>query len=119
MPGPVDWFPKEGLDAGSIRVVPQSVLGLSLLKRGYVATYSFGRAFLVRQANATQVMGKLRERFGETTPATVGDEAFSANDKYLGRLMVVRKGEWVAGFANLKEGADGVSCLKTLVARIP
>jgi hypothetical protein len=62
-PAPVTWFPKEGLDAASIRLIPQSLLGLSLLKKGYLAKYDCGRAFVVRQdslAAATQVMQKLR-----------------------------------------------------------
>jgi hypothetical protein len=111
-PAPVTWFPKEGLDADSIRLIPQSLLGLSLLKKGYLAKYDCGRAFVVRQdsvAAATQVMQKLRDRFGETTkPAgaiSASDDAFEANDRYLGHLIIFRKGAFIAGLVNLTEGA--------------
>ena len=120
MPAPVQWFPKEGLDAGSVRVVAQSVLGLSILKKGYVATYGYGRAFLVHQVNAVQVMSKLRERFGDIAAVPgLGKEAFTANDKYLGRLLVSRKGEWITGMVNLKDGSDGITYVRGMVTAIP
>ncbi len=121
-PAPVVWFPKEGLDAASIRLIPQSLLGLSLLKKGYIAKYDYGRGFVVRQASveaAVQVMQKLRKRFGETQPVTTADEAFEANDRYLGRLVMFRKGPYVAGFVNLAEGAPGTKAAGTLCAAIP
>jgi hypothetical protein len=122
LPAVVGWFPKEGVDPASIRLVPQSVLGLSILKRGYVAKYDYGRAFVVRLASpeaAAQVMTKLRARFGETQPATLGDEAFQAADKYLGRLLFFRKGAHVAGFANLNDGFDASKAAQALVSRMP
>ena len=109
-PAALGWFPKKGLDAASIRLIPQSLLGISLLKKGYVAKYDYGRAFVVRQASAeaaVEVMKKLRDRFGDTTPLKAGDEGFQANDRYLGRLVMLRKGSYVAGFVNLSEGAAG------------
>jgi hypothetical protein len=93
-PGPVNWFPKEGLDAASIRLIPQSLLGISMLKKGYIAKYESGRGFVVRQATAeaaAQVMQKLRDRFGETEAGKIADESFQANDKYLGKLVMFRK----------------------------
>ncbi|MGB9605781.1 MAG: DUF6599 family protein, partial [Bryobacteraceae bacterium] len=91
------WFPAEGLAADSIRLVPESVLGLRLLKYGYVAEYGFGKAFLVAESSAEAaagVMQKLRERLGETTAIQVADEAFQATDRYLGRLCFFRKGRY-------------------------
>jgi hypothetical protein len=121
-PGPVTWFPKEGLDTASIRLIPQSLLGLSLLKRGYIAKYEYGRAFVVRQASpeaAVQVMQKLRERFGETEAVKIADEAFQANDRYLGRLVMFRKGPYLAGFVNLSESTSATSPANALCAAIP
>jgi hypothetical protein len=122
LPAPVGWFPKEDVDPASIRLVPQSVLGLSILKRGYVAKYPYGRAFVVRLTSpeaAAQAMTKLKARFGETQPAAVGEEAFQATDKYLGRLLFFRKGAHVAGFANLNEGFDASKAAQALVSRMP
>ena len=66
VPDAVAWFPAEGLEPGSIRLVPESVLGLRLLKSGFLAQYAAGRAFVVPEATpeaATATMAKLRERF--------------------------------------------------------
>jgi hypothetical protein len=121
-PGPVTWFPRQALDPASIRLIPQSVLGLSALKKGYVAKYDYGRAFVVRQPTADaaiQVVQKLRERFGETQSVKIADEAFQGNDRYLGRLIVFRKGAYVGGFVNLGETAPGDECAKAFAAAIP
>ncbi len=119
LPEALDWFPKENL--ASARLVPESVLGLRLLKRGYVGQYDFGKGFIVKESSpeaAAQLMQKLRERFGQTNPATIADEAFKATDKYLNGLCVFRKGNYVAGFADLKDGRDGAAEAARLAARI-
>ncbi|HEY3838909.1 MAG TPA: DUF6599 family protein [Bryobacteraceae bacterium] len=121
-PGPVTWFPQQGLDAASVRLIPQSLLGLSLLKKGYLAKYDFGRAFVVRQASpeaAAQVMQKLRDRFGAAEPVKTADEAFQADDRYLGHLVMFRKGPYVAGFVNLSEGTPAVQAAGAFCAAIP
>ena len=103
-PAAVAWFPQEGLDPASIRLIPQSLLGISLLKMGYLAKYPYGRAFVVRQPSvevASQLMQKLRQRFGETPAVALADDAFEANDRYLGRLLIFRKGASLAGYVNL------------------
>ena len=119
-PEALAWFPAESLT--SVRLIPESVLGLRLLKRGYVAQYEFGKAFLVAEdsaESASAVMSKLRERLGETTPAKVADEAFQAKDTYLGGLCFFRKGRHLGGFANLSEGQDATRLATALAARIP
>ena len=66
-PEALEWFPKENL--ASVRLIPESVLGLRLLKRGYVAKYAQGQAFVVLEAtpeSAAEVLKKLRERFDST-----------------------------------------------------
>ncbi len=101
--------------------MPESVLGLRLLKSGYIAQYQAGKAFLVRESSpdvAAQVFAKLKERFGQTTPAKIGDEAFTANDKYLNGMCVFRKGTFVGGFANLPEGRSGVAETEKLAANV-
>jgi hypothetical protein len=119
LPETLGWFPKENLVAA--RLVPESVLGQRLLKRGYVAQYDFGKGFIVREASpeaAALLMRKLRERFGQTAPASIADEAFKATDKYLNGMCVFRKGNFVAGFADLKDGRDGVAEAAGLAANI-
>lgn len=120
VPEALEWFPKENLD--SIRLVPESVLGLRLLKRGYVAKYKQGQAFAVQEAtpeSAVEVMKKLREHFDGATPAQIGDEAFQAKAPYLDGICIFRKGRFVAGYANLPEAQQAASLAAKLAARMP
>ena len=119
-PEALAWFPIEKLV--SVRLVPESVLGISALRRGYAAQYEYGKAFVVQEdsaESAAAVMEKLRKRFEPTTAAQVADEAFEAADKYLGKICFFRKGRFIGGFANLTDGEDGPALAKVLAARIP
>ena len=119
-PPALSWLPGEHQQ--SARLVPESVLGIRLLKRGYVAQYDFGgKAFVVLEdtpESAGAVMQKLRERFGQTTPAKLGDEAFGATDQYLGKLCVFRKGRYIAGYAVTGDGANAEELAKALAAKV-
>jgi hypothetical protein len=122
LPEAISWFPTDKLVADSIRLIPESVLGLRLLRRGYVAQYDFGKAFVVAEdspESAAQVMTKLRARIGETQPAKIADDAFRATDRYLGGLCFFRKGRYLAGYANLQPGQDPTALAAALAARIP
>ena len=119
VPGALSWFPTEGQQ--SLRLVPESVLGIRLLKRGYVAQYAAGKAFVVTEdspASASAVMQKLRERFGETVKVDAGEDAFQATDKYLGTLCVIRKGRYLAGYGNVAEGQDAAKLAAALASAI-
>jgi hypothetical protein len=122
VPETIGWFPADKLATESVRLVPESVLGLRLLKRGYIAQYDYGKAFIVAETSpqtAAEVMTKLRARIGDTKPAQLADEAFEANDRYLGRLCFFRKGRYLAGFAGLAEGQNAPALGAALAARIP
>jgi len=123
VPEAVGWFPADGLRPDSIRLVPESVLGLRVLKSGFMARYGVGRAFVVPQpsaAAATETMEKMRARFAGSSPvAGVGDDAFGAQDQYLGRLLVFRKGGRVAGVSNVAADADAVPLAKALAEKLP
>jgi hypothetical protein len=109
LPEAIAWFPAENLVPNSIRLVPESVLGLRMLKSGYIGQYDFGKAFLVQESSADAaagIMTKLKERIGQITPVKIADEAFTAVDKYLNGMCVFRKGRFLAGFANLQPGRD-------------
>jgi hypothetical protein len=120
LPRALSWFPEEKLVAGSVRMAPESVLGMAALKRGYIAEYTYGKAFLVLETSpesAAEVMNKLRARIGGTTPVKIADEGFQASDKYLGRLCIFRKGSTIGGFSGLAEGADAVAIGEKLAQR--
>ncbi len=119
-PTAVSWLPTERQQ--SVRMVPESVLGIRLLRRGYVGQYDIGKAFVVLDdsvADATETMKKLRAKFTANTVAKIADEAFQAKDQYLGSLCIFRKGRFVGGYSNLGEGQDGVALSTALSQRIP
>jgi hypothetical protein len=122
-PEAVSWFPTEGLEQGSIRMVPESVLGLRILKAGFIGQYPEGRAFVVTETTsevAAATLQKLRARFAGATPVTgLADEAFRATDAYLGGLLAFRKGVRVAGVANVAAGADASALARKLAASLP
>jgi hypothetical protein len=123
VPEAVSFFPPEGLDEESVRLVPESVLGLRALRTGFVGTYPAGRAFIAvetDEAAAKAAFAKVRERFPQAAAADgVGDESFTAQDPYLGGLVVFRKGARVAGVANVAAGQDGLPLAKALATRLP
>jgi hypothetical protein len=120
-PVALSWFPAAKLD--SVRLIPESVLGLRLLKRGFVAQYEHGQAFVVMEdspESAAAVLNQLRQRFGEAgAPARVADEAFQADDQYLGGLCMFRKGRYIGGFANMPDAKDATTQAISLAERIP
>ena len=119
-PAALSWFPTAKMT--SVRLIPESVLGLRLLERGFVAHYEQGQAFVVIEQSpetASAVMGKLRQRFGEAAPAQVADEAFQADDQYLGGLCMFRKGRYIGGFANMPDAKGATTQAASLAEHIP
>jgi hypothetical protein len=119
-PEVLDWFVKE--DLAQVRLVPESVLGLRDLKRGYVAKYKQGQGLIVQEDSpeaATAVLKSLRERFAGATPVTVGDEGFQATAKYLDGICFFRKGKIVGGYTNVVKPEDAAGQAAKLAARIP
>jgi hypothetical protein len=119
-PEALQWFPKENLD--SVRLIPESVLGLRLLKRGYVAKYQQGQAFIVLEAtpqSAAEVMKQLRAHFDGAAAAQIADEAFLAKAPYLDGICIFRKGRFIAGYANLPDAQQAAALAANLAAHIP
>jgi hypothetical protein len=122
-PDAVTWFPTDGLVTGSIRMVPESVLGLRVLKTGFIAQYPEGRAFVVAEAGpeaAAETLQRLQARFpGAAALPGLGDAAFTATDAYLGGLLAFRKDAKVAGVANIAAGADASGLARRLAVALP
>jgi hypothetical protein len=119
-PEALHWFPAE--NQVSVRLVPESVLGLKILKRGYVAKYKEGQAFIVLEdspESAAEVMKKLRIRFTDSAPAQIADGAFQAKAPYLDGICVFRKGRYIAGYANLPDASVAASQAAQLAPRVP
>ena len=118
-PAELAWFVTE--DQISAGLVPESVLGLKILKRGYVAKYKQGQAFIVIEQSpetAVEVMKKLRGRFEGTAPIQLADEAFQVKAPYLDGLCVFRKGSIIAGYANLPDAQTAAAQAAKLLERI-
>ena len=111
-PAALRWFPEAGQQ--SLRLVPESVLGIRLLRRGYVAELQNGKAFVVTEVSegaARALVAKLRIRFGVPD----GDTGFQAQDKYLGKVTIFRKGVYVGGAT----GDNAAELAKTVESRLP
>jgi hypothetical protein len=119
-PEALQWFPPE--NQTSVRLVPESVLGLRILKRGYVAQYDHGQAFVVQEQSpqtAAEVMKKLRERFAGVATAPIGDEEFQGKVPYLDGICIFRKGPTIAGYTNMRDPAEAATQATKLAARLP
>ncbi len=119
-PAALAWFLPEKLV--STRLVPQSVLGIRLLKRGYLALYDQGKAFIVLETSpqtAAAVMARLRERYPAAKAAQVAEESLQLQDKYLGGVCFFRKGKYLGGYANLPDGATATAASAMLAERVP
>lgn len=119
-PEAVAWFPAERLIA--VKLVPESVLGIRALSRGFVAQYDQGQAFVVKEDSpeaAAATIKKLRERFADLADAKLADEAFQGRVQYLDGICVFRKGKYVAGYANLPNADRAAGLAAGLAARIP
>jgi hypothetical protein len=119
-PEPLEWFPKE--NQTSAVLIPESVLGIKLLKRGYVAKYKQGQAFIVLETSpesAAEVMQKLRAKFDGATDTKLADQAFQVKAQYLGGLCVFRKGNYIAGYSNLPDADAAAALAAQLATHIP
>lgn len=107
MPAVLKALPK-GWITGTERYVRRNVLGLNFLNDGVAADYAIGRAratlFVIKHPSpqaAARTMARFRayeQRSGGTKPLSgVGDEAFTAKDRYLKTIAAARRGTVVAG----------------------
>jgi hypothetical protein len=119
-PAQLHWFPPGNV--APVRMVPESVLGLRELRRGYVATYVKGQAFIVLEDTpdaAALVLKALRAHFPGAIQVLVGDEAFQANAQYLDGVCIFRKGRVLAGYIHLPAPQEAAAQAEALAARIP
>lgn len=119
-PAQLRWFPPDNV--APVRMVPESVIGLRELRRGYVAKYQAGQAFIVLEAtpeSASLVLKSLRLHFPGAVPALVGDEAWIVNAPYLGGICIFRKGRVLAGYVNLPTPQQAATQAAALAGRIP
>jgi len=107
LPSTLALFP----EGGSARYVPQSVLGLRFLKRGYTSEYSDGRAFLVLEATP-DMAAKLKERWK-------ADNSGCGQDPYLGPVCYFLKGKLLGGWVKAPDAKTAGTRSAALAARVP
>jgi hypothetical protein len=116
------WFPPDGLDPESVRLVPQSLMGLRIFERGYIGSYDDGRAFLVEAASAEEakaLMEKFAADLADSQPLELGDEAVEGVHRYIKHTLLARKGARLVGFSSREPGASGASRVEAFLDRIP
>ena len=121
-PRELGWLPDEDRIEGSLRLVPQSVLGLHFLRFGYVADYGFGRLFLVRETSPEAMRAayeQLAERLDDRRDVTCGEAGLEGRDRYLGEIRICLKGRYLAGVAAVKDRERAGVVLQELLSRIP
>ena len=122
-PALLEAFPPTGLQPDSLRLVPESVLGFRMLRRGLVAQYADGKAFLIpldSSQAAAALLTQFRQRVsGKEAAAPVGEQAFEVTDKYLGRMCVFRKGRFLAGTSHFPAAVDPAGLAGQIAARLP
>jgi hypothetical protein len=121
-PAALAWFPKEGIQPGFPRLVPQSVLGLRLLRRGYLAQYDYGRAVVIAEDSpeaARGVFEKLKERFSPNEPLKGSLHGFTAQDRFLGRVCFFLQGARIGGWTAVAEGRDPAALAASLAEKMP
>jgi hypothetical protein len=122
-PEAVGWFPEEGLEAGSLRLVPQGVPGLRRLQPAFLARYPEGRALVAVEESAeaaTRALQTIRQCLSDAVDVEgLGDAAFTATDDRLGGVVIFRKGPRIGGVVNLAPGIDGTPRARRLADGLP
>jgi hypothetical protein len=132
-PGPpppeLDWFPRERLVAGSVKLVPHDALGQRFLEgaleaqyRDGVATWKLLAIRLPHADGARGAYGRYREFLassGAVTPvAGVGDEAFAGQDRFYGPVVAARAGSMLVIALGKAPLETMTSTMKTLARRL-
>lgn len=107
LPATLAWFP----EGSSPRYVPQSVLGLRFLTRGYIAEYPDGRGFVVLGATP-EMATRLKDRW-KTNAAGCGA------DEYLGSVCFFLKGKVLGGWVKAPDEKTAAARSAAVAARVP
>lgn len=142
-PRELGFFPKNGLKPGSIEYYPQGLMGRQFLKRGFKATYLLPHKKEPKQEAGTEssdsslfiaifdntdeaeralksFMKVLSKRGSSqaTNTAPPGFETMKGEDPYQGKLIIVRKGPYLAGAAGFEREKDAETLLAELIKHI-
>ncbi len=142
-PRELSYFPQEGLKAGSIEYYPNGLMGRGFLGRGFKAAYTSGDgakaqtktpedareshvflAFFDNPKEAERAVSAFYEELSAKgngdakMTTTAGFPTLKGNDPYQGRLIVLRKGRYLAGAAGFERDSAAESLLMELAGSI-
>lgn len=141
LPKEIDFFPKEGLQLGSIQYFSEGLLGHQFLKRGFQGAYVEKvevkvdveaevkeiNLFIAIFRNSQEALGALRiykdnlSRKGKvhsSIPAQFGPHALRGEDPYRGKIILVPKGFYLAGIIGFDNVRNAEKLLEELVNNI-
>jgi hypothetical protein len=144
-PKEIVYFPKEGLQLGSIQYFPEGLLGYQFLKRGFQGTYVERvevkdkdevkveaevkeiNLFIAIFRNSQEALGAVKvykdnlSRKGKvhsSIPAQLGPHALRGEDPYRGKVILVPKGFYLAGIIGFDNVRNAEKLLEELVKNI-
>ena len=113
----LDYFPKDGLKAGSIQYFPDGLLGHRFLKGGFQGTYTNGEkeyqlflAFFRTPQDGQRAFDAFKEYLtqkGKVTPKVTtefGSRALRGESPYQGQIVVLQKGSYLPGTMGIQIG---------------
>lgn len=131
-PRGIGFFPKEGLNPGSIQYFPEGLLGKQFLKRGFRGTYTDdGRethlffSILKDSREATHALKLFQEDLSkrgkvsseQVTPFET--RTLKGEDPYQGKVIVLQKGLYLLGAMGFEKEERVIHRLKELTGNIP
>jgi hypothetical protein len=143
LPQEISFFPSKGLKAGSVEYYPEGLLGRDFLGRGFKATYlprgsaeakleapseseefSLFLAVFDGPQQALDAMKMYRDDLSKqeggsaSIASQAGSETITGKDPYLGKMLVIHKGHYLAGAAGFEKDKECENLLNELVGAI-
>ena len=138
-PKEISYFPKDGLEPGSIQYFPEGLLGHQFLKRGFEGAYTEKgedkaeakdrecKLFLAIFENSQEAMTALRiykedlSKKGRPSSGSIIESktrALKGEDPYQGKVVVVQKGFYLLGVVGYENEEDAENRLAEFVRDI-
>jgi hypothetical protein len=136
-PKEISYFPKNGLNPGSIQYFSEGLLGHQFLKRGFQGTYAEkagGKAadekiklFLAIFQNSQKATNALKDfkgnlsKKGKVSSGSIIEfetRALKGEDPYQGKVMVVQKGFYLLGVVGFEKEEDGENRLAEFMGNV-
>jgi hypothetical protein len=121
-PKEIGYFPKNGLNPGSIQYFPEGLLGHQFLKRGFQGTYVENaqvktedktfKFFLAIFQDSQKAINALRDfkdvisKKGKVSPGSIENRVLKGEYPYQGKVIVLQKGFYLLGAVGFEKEED-------------